>query len=130
MKLKTTLSLLVIVVFTTLNSQTKSINLSIYQPNIENCLTIIESNFSPERLNVFPNPTHGLFTLTLNNSEFTGKFKVIIYNLQGQVIYTDQNYLPENYIKKEINLSGFPAGRYLITISTKNQYYHSKISIY
>lgn len=56
-------------------------------------------------INIYPNPSNGLFTFELNTPE-TGTIE--IYDITGQKIY-QQNVQSE---KTEINLSGQPAGMY------------------
>ncbi|MBN9295864.1 MAG: T9SS type A sorting domain-containing protein [Filimonas sp.] len=62
---------------------------------------------------VFPNPTPGNFTLTLNNI-YKGELKVSIYDLSGRVL-ADMTYIKDQpTFSKTINLGNLPSGIYLL----------------
>ncbi len=117
------------VISTAAKSQITYIDLSIDQPNIEDCFTGIKTNSLNKNLEVFPNPSTGLFKIFLNNSELSGKLKVTIQNIQGQVIYSDEFEIQENSLKKEIDLSGCPAGIYILNVVAERWNYNTKIII-
>lgn len=62
---------------------------------------------------LFPNPTHGPFTVRFDGSGFDGIFKAEIYNMQGARI-TSRNL--EGHGAHAFSLAGQPAGIYLIRI--------------
>jgi hypothetical protein len=64
-----------------------------------------ENNFS---FNIFPNPSHGIFTISLL-SYF--KTEIIIYNVLGQSIWQKTNSTESNF---SIDISDQPKGLYLI----------------
>jgi hypothetical protein len=70
---KITYIFILVIISTTAKSKIIYIDLSISQPNIEDCFTGIKINSLNEKLEVFPNPTTGLFKIFLNNSELSGK---------------------------------------------------------
>jgi hypothetical protein len=110
-------------------SQITYIDLGIDQPNVEDCFTGVKTNFVDKNLEVFPNPTTGLFKISLNNSELSGKLKVTIQNIQGQLIYSDEFEIQKNSMKKEIDLSGCSAGIYILNVVTDRWNYNTKIII-
>ena len=105
-------------------SQIKYVDLNISQPNVEDCITNVETNIYQEDFKVFPNPTKGLFTIQVENSDFSSKLKVVIYNINGQVIY--QKKL-DNKPEYQINLSAYPKGTYFLNISAKKKFYKAEI---
>jgi hypothetical protein len=120
---------IIAVISTAAKSKVIYIDLNISQPNIEDCFTGIMINSLNKKLEVFPNPTEGLFKISLNNSELSGKLKVAIQNIQGQVIYSDEFELQENSLKKEIDLSGYSSGIYVLNIVAERWNCNTKIII-
>lgn len=74
--------------------------------------TGIENYISLNTLNVFPNPTNGVFQLTgeLVND---GNFEAEIYDLAGSRVLAVKN-------EKQIDLSAYPAGIYMLIIRSEN----------
>lgn len=62
-------------------------------------------------LEVFPNPSSGLFTIKL--PELIGEANLIVTNINGQVIYTKKIM---NSIIEEINITAIPNGMYNIEV--------------
>jgi poly(3-hydroxybutyrate) depolymerase len=85
---------------------------------------IIEiKDLSSLRINIYPNPTSGKFTVTSS-----GKISTIeIYNMLGVQIYTLSNLSQET--SKEIDLSNFPKGIYFAKIYDGNKNHTEKIVI-
>jgi len=73
--------------------------------------TAIETPEVFSGIKVYPNPTNGIFTVS--NVE---KGAVSIYNIIGNLIYNDNSYVAG----KEINISDFTRGTYIVRISTQN----------
>ena len=60
---------------------------------------------------IFPNPSNGIFTVTLNKT-----FDLVeVYNITGQVIYTRNN----QEMNFQIDLSGMQPGMYFVKLSDK-----------
>ena len=110
-----------------LKSQIKDVNLNVSQAGIENCFTNVNTNFNLENIKVFPNPTNGLFSIELNNLESGCNLQVVICNIKGQKVFSEKNTLNESSFKRQIDLSDFPAGTYLMNISVKDKYYTAEI---
>lgn len=109
------------------NAQVTYVDLNIDQPDVANCLTGIETNFNQQNLSVFPNPTRGIFTLKVEIEETNERLKIAIYNLNGKEVFSEEIIIRETNIKKQIDLSGFPTGTYLLHISSKKKYYYAEI---
>lgn len=70
------------------------------------------SELTTNMISVSPNPSNGIITLNLEK-EFNGN--VMIYDYQGKEIYNATNTIINN---QSINLTGQPAGIYLIKVSS------------
>ncbi len=116
-------------IFTTVKSQITYIDLNISQPNVEDCITGIRTNFPEENLKVFPNPTQGLFTISLDNVLLSGKIKVVVHSIAGQAVYSEEIKPKDNLLEKVIDLSGYPAGTYFLNITAGKHYYIAGIII-
>lgn len=76
--------------------------------------------------NVTPNPSFGIFTITVNSTEYVYN-KLSIYNLLGKEIMSE--VITNNNFKKVINLEGLTKGIYLVKISGANQTLFKKVVI-
>ena len=76
--------------------------------------------------NVTPNPCFGIFTITVNSTEYQFN-KLSIYNLLGKEIMSE--VITNNNFKKVINLEGLTKGIYLVKISGANQTLFKKVVI-
>jgi hypothetical protein len=74
--------------------------------------TGVNNGVNREDVKVFPNPSSGIFTISLSNAE--AKTKIEVYNVLGENVFTET--LPPQTSKgalNEINLTGKPNGIYL-----------------
>ena len=65
------------------------------------------TDYSDLELKLFPNPTHSIFNIYINESEFD----ITIYDILGQMVLKSKN-------SKTINISNFKTGAYFVKIST------------
>jgi PKD repeat protein len=79
-----------------------------------------ENTILPERtfFRVYPNPTTGKFTLTLDGYVPGEKVEVDVYNIKGEKIISD-GLLDE--VTREFSLSGMPVGLYLIRVISETR---------
>jgi hypothetical protein len=79
-----------------------------------------ENTMLPERtfFRVYPNPTTGKFTLTLDGYVPGEKVEVDVYNIKGEKIISD-GLLDE--VTREFSLSGMPVGLYLIRVISETR---------
>lgn len=75
-------------------------------------------------LEVYPNPSDGIFNLIISNP-VTGTAQVVVYNLQGQKLFVEQLPVSIASNKFTLDLSGFPEGMYLLNVQM-NGYNRSK----
>lgn len=72
---------------------------------------------------LYPNPNSGKFTLTVEGIEEQIIYDVGISDLQGKIIYKSVGNISTN---KEIDLSQFPVGMYLVKVISKDKVYFQK----
>jgi hypothetical protein len=71
-----------------------------------------DSRVDSRPIRVFPNPTHGRFTVVIA-SDYAGS-EVRIFNAIGERVYSERVVQPES----RIDLTSFPRGMYLVKVST------------
>jgi len=79
-------------------------------------------------LNVFPNPSQGLFNIELA-SGVTGEIKLQVVNIAGQVVLDKVIENNSGNLVEKIDLRGQPKGVYLLTIRSKSTEWKQKITI-
>ena len=82
----------------------------------------VEQN--PQVVSVFPNPSHGKFTVTVGNRSINA---IEIYNMMGTTVFSTSDIIPLS--TKEINLYGIPNGIYFMNIYDGEKIYTQKIVI-
>lgn len=76
--------------------------------------TVSELGFDLSELSVYPNPASSKISLTAQG--FTGEYSVFVTDLLGKAVYTS-----EVGAVKEIDVSNFKNGVYLITVAEKGE---------
>jgi len=71
-----------------------------------------------EEVRIYPNPSNGMFNLTISNYELGINNTVEIYNMLGEKVYS--NYQITKSSNYQIDLSSQPAGLYLYRVITQN----------
>ena len=92
-------------------------------------LTGIYSNQN-HNFSIYPNPTNGIFLVTLNNSFLIHKmiaYQLSISTITGKVIYT--SVFSNLQTERQMNLSNQPKGIYFLKIQTKNHTFTEKLII-
>jgi hypothetical protein len=86
----------------------------------------IDSYRVSDYFSIFPNPSHGEFYINSNIEICISMIN--IYDITGKLVYTEESSNGEN-IYRNINLSGQPAGQYLIQIVAESRLFNGKITI-
>lgn len=86
----------------------------------------IDSYRVSDYFSIFPNPSHGEFYINSNIEICISMIN--IYDITGKLVYTEESSNGEN-IYRNINLSGQPAGQYLIQIVAESRIFNGKITI-
>ncbi|NNM16856.1 MAG: T9SS type A sorting domain-containing protein, partial [Bacteroidia bacterium] len=83
---------------------------------IESCTDISELEASLD-LNIYPNPTNGLFVIDIN--EFDGnEFYYSITDITGKAIYVSEQFQNQSVIHQELDLRDHSKGMYFITFES------------
>ncbi|MBE9485217.1 MAG: T9SS type A sorting domain-containing protein, partial [Bacteroidetes bacterium] len=87
----------------------------------------VEESREPDiDMKIYPNPSSTMLNLELQH--LNSPALVSIYDLQGRVMAT--NNIPPGTGTLQMDVSGLPAGIYLLVLSTGFQQAHRKIIIY
>jgi hypothetical protein len=88
----------------------------------DSLMAINEVKLRVEQMKVYPNPSKGIFNLSIRNLELGIKCRLEIYNMLGEKVYSSGFLIPNlstGHIDSQflINLTGNPSGIYLYRIS-------------
>ena len=78
-------------------------------------------------LTVYPNPTEGRVNVQTTVPVYN--FNLVLMNINGNVIYSDEMDAREDGINKEIDLSGFAKGVYLLQLYNEEESYVKKVIV-
>lgn len=107
------------------------VEVSINQPNVEDCYTtsIDDLIINEEWLKVYPNPSHGNFTLEISQLNPNEKVLIKIFSSSGQNVFFSNLKSISNSLTKEIDLGSAPKGFYIIHIQINNRKITRKLTI-
>jgi len=83
----------------------------------EAVITSINSTSNNVNLNVYPNPTSGLFTLNVNTTD-VNELNIKVMNMHGQVVFAKNNFDNISNVNEQINLSNNAKGIYFVTVTS------------
>jgi hypothetical protein len=75
---------------------------------------------------IFPNPTDGNFAFSFSTEP--GPLSVSITDVNGKVVYHENNENPSGLYKKEIDLKDVPQGNYIISVTQGDKVFTEQIS--
>ncbi|MCD4793590.1 MAG: T9SS type A sorting domain-containing protein [Bacteroidales bacterium] len=90
-------------------------------------LSINENNNTPN-VNLFPNPTNGIFTIQ-NLKAFEKPLSIEITNVNGQVVYSYDDLKSSYEFQYQVDISEQPKGIYFVKIQTADFFKIKKIII-
>jgi len=79
----------------------------------------IQEHKKAEQLNVYPNPTNGLFTLNINDLSVGEEFTFFVYTSYGKEVYRQLVTANSSNYQRVIDMSDFVAGVYIVTVNSK-----------
>ncbi len=88
-----------------------------------NCTLAINYFNSNDQIQVFPNPSNGLFNLKIN--KFVGKVSIQVIDINGRLVYNQPN--TDFNAEKTIDLSAFQSGIYVLKVTGDNLNYSEKL---
>jgi hypothetical protein len=92
---------------------------------VDTCATSVDELLFTN-ISVYPNPSTGIFTIKWDNT--TNKNSTLkVMNSVGEVVYSEILMIGEN--EKQINISKFSKGIYLLEIETKNRIINKKLIV-
>lgn len=80
-------------------------------------------------LEIFPNPTDGIFNLKFVSYQPVEKLNVRITDVTGKEIVNQQYYLPVGELIKQVDLQGYDKGLYMVEIAAERQTITRKLII-
>ncbi len=95
---------------------------SITNPTISNMPA--SRNNGKNSINLYPNPTNGIFKIDLSDSLLSEKNKVTIMSLTGEILYT--GLLMRNEANRQYDLSHAKSGNYIILIKSDQAVFTGK----
>lgn len=81
------------------------------------------------KLELFPNPNKGTFTLVISFKDNIDKATIIVYDTKGKSVYKDVVFSNSNKLVKQINIGGLPAGTYIFKVKNAQQVSTTKLVI-
>jgi hypothetical protein len=91
-------------------------------------ITGIEDPDAFNSLNIYPNPSGGLFTIELNNQQY-GDLLISVLSLDGKELFNFRFQKNTDYFSGQIDLTRQPEGNYLIIVDLNKKYTVRKIII-
>jgi hypothetical protein len=79
-------------------------------------------------MNIFPNPSSGIFTLEIESLNRMNA-GITVYNLIGQSVYSETDLTIENSLTKTLDLSHLDVGIYILSLSNESGVVHKRIVI-
>jgi hypothetical protein len=77
--------------------------------------TGIGDNVNNVGLQVYPNPTQGLMTITIDANNFD-QAQIRIIDIVGKIVYEQENLNINGSYKATVDLSALPQGVYFVTV--------------
>jgi hypothetical protein len=87
-----------------------------------NSVTGIKEKAEQSELSIYPNPSNGLFTISLNHLE---NATLQVYDILGKAVRTEA--LSGNQKEYQLDLTGYSKGIYLVNILSKGNHFTKKI---
>ena len=90
---------------------------------IEPCLGLNE--LTAERLQLYPNPNNGTFTIQFNTETVDAEISII--DMLGKIVHLET--IPNNLTSATITTLGLEAGMYIVNVTSNDHLYQTNISV-
>jgi hypothetical protein len=85
-----------------------------------------EAGTLSENISILPNPSNGKFNLEIQG--LGGEVDIVINDIRGKQVFSEQNIkINGNQLNKFIDITSFPNGIYLISVSHEAGVFNSQI---
>ena len=100
-----------------------SIDISIHQPNVEDCyeVSIYDMEIDQNWIHIYPNPNPGQFTLEAKLPQYSKSLHIQIYDITGKLVFRSRETIEGHQFSKELNVSFLEKGVYFIRITGEHR---------
>ena len=81
-----------------------------------------------DNLNIYPNPTRGLFNISFVSDDIV-TLELLVLNASGKVIMIENKEMFVGEYTKQVDLSEYPKGIYMVQIRTNNSFITKRIVV-
>lgn len=92
-------------------------------------VSIDELFITGNHFSIYPNPTNGKFTVVFTSTEMN-KFKLVLHNALGQVVYEEDVKDFNGYYTKDFDVTEYGKGEYYLSISNSKRNKLEKVIVY
>lgn len=86
-----------------------------------------EENLENKGLSIRPNPSQGLFRVQLPLEQIGQSVELQVIDLQGRVVYQDQQVVAGSLLDQEIQAGNWPTGTYFCVVRTAKQQWVKRV---
>jgi hypothetical protein len=79
-----------------------------------------------ENATAYPNPTEGLFSFSFTTKP--GQLSVIVSDVNGKVVYQEENENSTGFYNREIDLKDVPTGNYILSVKQGDKVFTQQLS--
>lgn len=93
---------------------------------VEENITYISSLMNTGGINVYPNPSSGLFYIHCDRAH-ASEYDLVVYNYSGQIVYSKNNSINDQ--DNLLDLSSFSSGLYVLKVDVAGESYWVKVVV-
>ena len=95
-----------------------------------NTCTGITENTSSLYMDIFPNPNNGNFIIVIEGQKGTEQLNIEVMSSFGQLVYHEQVSKVDVKYEKQVNISNYAKGMYLVRVQGNDNYAIKKLFVY
>lgn len=96
-----------------------------WESDLYSITTGIDQVLSSKELDIYPNPSTGIFAVQLKEALSNENIEIEVFNELGEKVYEKEVKLDNNTL--QVNISSLPSGAYILGFKTKGVEWHGKI---